>query len=535
MSVHASRRDDWGSLAISSVALILVSAPDAFAQQAAQWRVEDGGNGHWYQRVAAPMTWSQSKDYCEQQGGHLATLTSAAEHGFIASKYGGARSWLGGFQNSAACEPLCSWQWVTGEAWSFSNWASGEPSDSSGTEDRLEILATGGWSDHSGDGSSNTICEWSADCNGDGLVDYGQILAGQLPDGNANNIPDCCEGLCETVTVPGNYPNIQSAIDTAPASVFRTVLVAAGTYAGPISLGGRDVLIKGAGAGVTTLSGGGAGNSAVVVFSGGEPSYAGIEGVTVRDGTTGSQFPTNPSVFVGGGVFGHSSAAGIRNCVIEFNYSGFGGGAYLFQCTSTIENTSFYANNADSDGGGLLFFGGAVTMNNCTITGNVCVRRGGGLHAVFGNHVLNATSVTTNRSFDRVGAVSWAPAGSASASLRLVECSVQDNDGDFGVGGVLADPSPQPASLFFESSTICGNVPRPNIVGPHVRDSATVVCDCFGDLNSDEIVNGVDLAAILSVWGTGGGSSPQSDINRDGVVDALDLGFVLSSWGVCEP
>jgi hypothetical protein len=35
--------------------------------------------------------------------------------------------------------------------------------------------------------------EWSADCNNDGLVDYGQILAGDLPDANNNNIPDCCE------------------------------------------------------------------------------------------------------------------------------------------------------------------------------------------------------------------------------------------------------------------------------------------------------------------------------------------------------
>jgi hypothetical protein len=35
--------------------------------------------------------------------------------------------------------------------------------------------------------------EWSADCNNDGLVDYGQIRTGDLPDANNNNIPDCCE------------------------------------------------------------------------------------------------------------------------------------------------------------------------------------------------------------------------------------------------------------------------------------------------------------------------------------------------------
>jgi hypothetical protein len=37
------------------------------------------------------------------------------------------------------------------------------------------------------------LIEYDADCNNDGIVDYGQILAGDLPDANHNNIPDCCE------------------------------------------------------------------------------------------------------------------------------------------------------------------------------------------------------------------------------------------------------------------------------------------------------------------------------------------------------
>ena len=39
-----------------------------------------------------------------------------------------------------------------------------------------------------------SIIEWSADCNNDGIVDFGQIRAGELDDANGNNIPDCCEG-----------------------------------------------------------------------------------------------------------------------------------------------------------------------------------------------------------------------------------------------------------------------------------------------------------------------------------------------------
>jgi formylglycine-generating enzyme required for sulfatase activity len=37
------------------------------------------------------------------------------------------------------------------------------------------------------------IVEWSADCNADNIVDYGQIISGQLADTNTNGIPDICE------------------------------------------------------------------------------------------------------------------------------------------------------------------------------------------------------------------------------------------------------------------------------------------------------------------------------------------------------
>jgi len=41
--------------------------------------------------------------------------------------------------------------------------------------------------------SRSAVIEWDADCNGDGIVDYGQILRGELQDDNQNNVPDVCE------------------------------------------------------------------------------------------------------------------------------------------------------------------------------------------------------------------------------------------------------------------------------------------------------------------------------------------------------
>jgi hypothetical protein len=52
---------------------------------------------------------------------------------------------------------------------------------------------TGFWNDVNGGSDRAAVYEWSADCNNDGIIDYGQIRAGELADLNSNNIPDCCE------------------------------------------------------------------------------------------------------------------------------------------------------------------------------------------------------------------------------------------------------------------------------------------------------------------------------------------------------
>ena len=41
--------------------------------------------------------------------------------------------------------------------------------------------------------TQSALLEWSADCNGDGVVDYGQILQHQLADTNQDGIPDICQ------------------------------------------------------------------------------------------------------------------------------------------------------------------------------------------------------------------------------------------------------------------------------------------------------------------------------------------------------
>jgi hypothetical protein len=56
---------------------------------------------------------------------------------------------------------------------------------------------------------------------------------------------------------------------------------------------------------------------------------------------------------------------------------------------------------------------------------------------------------------------------------------------------------------------------------------------CPGDVIQNGVVDGADLSALLSVWGTAGGIYPRADANGDGVVNGSDLSIVLSGWGAC--
>jgi hypothetical protein len=68
---------------------------------------------------------------------------------------------------------------------------------------------------------------------------------------------------------------------------------------------------------------------------------------------------------------------------------------------------------------------------------------------------------------------------------------------------------------------------------PDCCEGSASCIPCPGDIDRNGVANGVDLAMILTAWGTSGAKYPGTDINGDGGVDGADMTFVLSSWGVC--
>lgn len=128
------------------VSVVATAAWSDALGQAVEWPVGDGGNGHFYKSVmVGGISWDDANAAAVASGGHLATITSAGENAFVHSLVAPSQPtwasgpWLGGLQPAGSTETACNWQWVTGEPFSYTNWAAGQPDNGRGNEDRLQF------------------------------------------------------------------------------------------------------------------------------------------------------------------------------------------------------------------------------------------------------------------------------------------------------------------------------------------------------------------------------------------------------------
>jgi hypothetical protein len=117
------------------------------------------GNGHEYEFASDPgISWADA--YAAVPAGwYLATLTTAAENQWVYDNVvypalgnvvePGDEAWLGASAPANRTDPAAGWTWVTGEAWTYAVWASGEPNNSDGVETGLAINRYGNsqWND----------------------------------------------------------------------------------------------------------------------------------------------------------------------------------------------------------------------------------------------------------------------------------------------------------------------------------------------------------------------------------------------------
>lgn len=120
-----------------------------------QWTVSSGGNGNFYQVVSAPggITWADASTGATAMGGYLASITSDAENNFVFALIDNSSDYVQGSSPGGLLRAIGPWigsyrtgpnptdfAWVSGETFSYSNWASGEPSDTNGDENNIQYL-----------------------------------------------------------------------------------------------------------------------------------------------------------------------------------------------------------------------------------------------------------------------------------------------------------------------------------------------------------------------------------------------------------
>ena len=137
-------------IALVSASSLCVSTQSGFCVLPAfvTWDPSVGGNGHQYRAVPGftGLTWDMANTLAQQQGGYLASITSAAENNFVFglinsspffNSFNGAGPAIGGYQTDSLAEPAGHWAWTSGEAWSYTSWGAGLPNNIPPGPDKL--------------------------------------------------------------------------------------------------------------------------------------------------------------------------------------------------------------------------------------------------------------------------------------------------------------------------------------------------------------------------------------------------------------
>ncbi|MCX5640403.1 MAG: hypothetical protein NT059_06285 [Planctomycetota bacterium] len=466
-----------GALAVTQIALVSGASAQATA---VQWRVEDGGNGHWYQVRIIPdsLGWTSAMDKAAMLGGYLTSAESTAERAFLFSEFSMPNHpdayvqeapwstsihygpWIGGRQDEhdpEFSEPLGGWRWVTGSAFNPSELFCCNNFGCAGSENSLHLY----WSDAEHRTSWNDlpdtwtcgrmpiafITEWSADCNADSIVDYGQCLNGTLPDYNSNNIPDCCER--GEVCVAGNYPVQWHTSDGGNGHWYQGV--ATQTAVSWTSARARAVAIG--------------------------AQLASIASRTEDD-------------FV--------ARLALDNPLVWPTTVGYGPWLGGYQ---TSPSTNPFANWAWVTGEPWSYVSDVVQFDNSSRPDG---QTDDYLHYINHSRVWNDVRNDGDTYYNSIGIRAYMAEWSA-------DCN-SDGIVDYGqiLTGQLVDMNTNGIPDICEQ--------------PPCQDS---------DITNNHVVDGADLGALLAFWGPVNPVLPQADINRDGVVNGADIGLLLANWGPC--
>lgn len=256
------------------------------------------------------------------------------------------------------------------------------------------------------------------------------------------------------LTVPGEYPTIQSAIDAAYGT-GEIILVDDGTYSENISFNNKALTVRSVnGAALTTIQGDGT-NKPVVKFESGEGPNSALDGFTIDNQLESSSASR--------GVYIVDSSPTIENCTVQGNsISGDnnGGGIYISGGGATIEDTvvggSGAAKNTAAYGGGIYFVNstaGALTVSDSTITYNSSTYSGGIYLENIANTIsINGSTIGNNTAERHSGGIYL-----NNASLSVYGSNIDDNESGWDGGGLFVAGN---SGLAIDNSSVSGNSGR---------------------------------------------------------------------------
>jgi hypothetical protein len=223
--------------------------------------------------------------------------------------------------------------------------------------------------------------------------------------------------------VPGEYQNIQAAVDSAKDG--DVIVVADGNYSGE---GNRDIHVS---------------DLAVTIRSANGPETCIID-------CGGSSSELHRGFRFEGNTYSNPTLEGFR---IVNGYHYYGGGIYSRMTNPTIVNCIICCNKGDSSGGGIMYDESSINISNCIISENIAGMEGGGgiASGASANANIRDSMVYRNSSEGGGGGISC-----IHSSCRVLRCKIIGNRTE-GYGGGIANIHSEPGGIFIDNCLISDN------------------------------------------------------------------------------
>ena len=182
------------------------------------------------QLTTTAKTWADAEAEAVGLGGHLVTIQNQAKNDRLLATVGGSDIfWIGLNKN-----PLTDqWEWSSGESVTYTNWASGEPNNSGGEQDKVRFYQNGSWDDLQGENAYYGIMELPGSGASytnapNGWFNYGIVTFTSGPNAGAER--EIASYTGNTVTLfekapftvsPGNTLTIATGCDKTLRNCFR--------------------------------------------------------------------------------------------------------------------------------------------------------------------------------------------------------------------------------------------------------------------------------------------------------------------------